>query len=90
MISNAKRNLWTAAALAALLGATPAFGARCLSTDGVFKTGPRFSDYAAGPEKIAYPAPVEDEARDCVRCLHWAGARLEQGKFVPAKDICRR
>jgi len=59
MTSDTKQNLWTAAAaLAALLCATPALGARCLGVVEVPKAGPKFSDYAVKPEKIAHPAPV--------------------------------
>ena len=56
MIFDTKRNLWIA--LAALLGATPAQGAQCLSTDAVFRTGPRFAGYAAGLKTIVHPAPA--------------------------------
>jgi len=34
-------------------------------------------------------APGEDETRDGVTYLHWTGARFEQVRFVPAKEICR-
>jgi hypothetical protein len=64
MISHAKRNPWAAATLAALLGATPALGAQCLGTGAVFKTGPKFSDYAVGREKAVRPAPVVLASRE--------------------------
>jgi hypothetical protein len=59
MISDMKRNLWTAAlALTALAAATPATAQRCESVSDLAKARPMFSDYAVKEESIARPAPV--------------------------------